>query len=299
MTLYTALVTTAKMAAPMAPFMSEDIYRNLVCSVDKAAPESVHLCAWPQYEAARVDKKLEADMDEVLRIVTQGRAARNLCGQKNRQPLQALYTDADAGLGELYQDIIKQELNVKELHFLSDMSQFTDYTFKPQLKLLGKKLGKRLGEVRQALSELDGAAAKKELDDTGVLKLALPDGEVDLTAEELLIDTAQKEGFTSISDRGLTVVLDTTLNDQLIEEGFVREIVSKLQSMRKDAGFNVVDHIEVYHQGSQKIAQVLRDNEQSILSDVLGEACHQDQLDGYTAQWDINGETTTFGVKKL
>ena len=299
MTLYTALVTTAKMAAPMAPFMSEDIYRNLVCSVDKAAPESVHLCAWPQYEAARVDKKLEADMDEVLRIVTQGRAARNLCGQKNRQPLQALYTDADAGLGELYQDIIKQELNVKELHFLSDMSQFTDYTFKPQLKLLGKKLGKRLGEVRQALSELDGSAAKKELDDTGVLKLALPDGEVDLTAEELLIDTAQKEGFTSISDRGLTVVLDTTLNDQLIEEGFVREIVSKLQSMRKDAGFNVVDHIEVYHQGSQKIAQVLRDNEQSILSDVLGEACHHDQLDGYTAQWDINGETTTFGVKKL
>ena len=299
MTLYTALVTTAKMAAPMAPFMSEDIYRNLVCSVDKAAPESVHLCAWPQYEAARVDKKLEADMDEVLRIVTQGRAARNLCGQKNRQPLQALYTDADAGLGELYQDIIKQELNVKELHFLSDMSQFTDYTFKPQLKLLGKKLGKRLGEVRQALSELDGAAAKKELDDTGVLKLALPDGEVDLTAEELLIDTAQKEGFTSISDRGLTVVLDTTLNDQLIEEGFVREIVSKLQSMRKDAGFNVVDHIEVYHQGSQKIAQVLRDNEQSILSDVLGEACHHDQLDGYTAQWDINGETTTFGVKRL
>ena len=299
MTLYTALVTTAKMAAPMAPFMSEDIYRNLVCSVDKAAPESVHLCAWPQYEAARVDKKLEADMDEVLRIVTQGRAARNLCGQKNRQPLQALYTDADAGLGELYQDIIKQELNVKELHFLSDMSQFTDYTFKPQLKLLGKKLGKRLGEVRQALSELDGAAAKKELDDTGVLKLALPDGEVDLTAEELLIDTAQKEGFTSISDRGLTVVLDTTLNDQLIEEGFVREIVSKLQSMRKDAGFNVVDHIEVYHQGSQKIAQVLRDNQQSILSDVLGEACHHDQLDGYTAQWDINGETTTFGVKRL
>ena len=299
MTLYTALVTTAKMAAPMAPFMSEDIYRNLVCSVDKTAPESVHLCAWPQYEAARVDKKLEADMDEVLRIVTQGRAARNLCGRKNRQPLQALYTDADAGLGELYQDIIKQELNVKELHFLSDMSQFTDYTFKPQLKLLGKKLGKRLGEVRQALSELDGAAAKKELDDTGVLKLALPGGEVDLTAEELLIDTAQKEGFTSISDRGLTVVLDTALNDQLIEEGFVREIVSKLQSMRKDAGFNVVDHIEVYHQGSQKIAQVLRDNEQSILSDVLGEACHQDQLDGYTAQWDINGETTTFGVKKL
>ena len=299
MTLYTALVTTAKMAAPMAPFMSEDIYRNLVCSVDKAAPESVHLCAWPQYEAARVDKKLEADMDEVLRIVTQGRAARNLCGQKNRQPLQALYTDADAGLGELYQDIIKQELNVKELHFLSDMSQFTDYTFKPQLKLLGKKLGKRLNEVRQALQELDGAAAKKELDTTGLLKLPLPGGEVDLTAEELLIETAQKEGYTSVSDRGLTVVLDTTLTQALIDEGFVREITSKLQTMRKEAGFNVTDHIEVYCQGSEKVAQVLRENQQSILHDVLGEACHFDILEGYTAQQDVNGETVTFGVKRV
>ena len=299
MTLYTALVTTAEMAAPMAPFMSEDIYRNLVCSVDKAAPESVHLCAWPQYEAARVDKKLEADMDEVLRIVTQGRAARNLCGRKNRQPLQALYTDADAGLGELYQDIIKQELNVKELHFLSDMSQFTDYTFKPQLKLLGKKLGKRLNEVRQALQELDGAAAKKELDTTGLLKLALSDGEIELTAEELLIETAQKEGYTSVSDRGLTVVLDTTLTQALIDEGFVREITSKLQTMRKEAGFNVTDHIEVYCQGSEKVAQVLRENQQSILHDVLGEACHFGILEGYTAQQDVNGETVTFGVKRV
>ena len=299
MTLYTALVTTAKIAAPMAPFMTEEIYRNLVCSVDKDAPESVHLCRWPAYDAGRVDPQLEQDMDEVLKVVTLGRAARNLANRKNRQPLSCLYTDASAGLGELYQEIIKQELNVKDLQFLSDMSQFISYTFKPQLRLLGQKFGKKLGEVRTALQNLDGAAAKKQLDDTGSLTLTLSDGEVSLTAEEVLIDTAQKEGFTSVSDRGLTVVLDTTLTPELEEEGFVREIVSKLQSMRKDAGFHVTDHIQVYHQGSEKIAQVLKDHEASILSDVLGEACHQDQLDGYTAQWDINGETTTFGVKKL
>ena len=299
MTLYTALVTTAKIAAPMAPFMTEEIYRNLVCSVDKDAPESVHLCRWPAYDAGRVDPQLEQDMDEVLKVVTLGRAARNLANRKNRQPLSCLYTDASAGLGELYQEIIKQELNVKDLQFLSDMSQFISYTFKPQLRLLGQKFGKKLGEVRTALQNLDGAAAKKQLDETGSLTLTLSDGEVSLTAEEVLIDTAQKEGFTSVSDRGLTVVLDTTLTPELEEEGFVREIVSKLQSMRKDAGFHVTDHIEVYHQGSEKIAQVLKDHEASILSDVLGEACHQDQLDGYTAQWDINGETTTFGVKKL
>ncbi len=228
MTLYTALVITAKMAAPMAPFMSEEIYRNLVCSVDSNAPQSVHLCLYPEYDASRVDKQLEADMDEVLRVVTLGRAARNLANIKNRQPLQNLYTDADQGLGELYQDIVKQELNVKELTFLQDMSQFTAYTFKPQLKILGKKLGKRLGELRTVLQELDGSAAKKELDSTGSLKLALSDGEIVLTQEELLIETAQKEGFTSVSDRGLTVVLDTALSEELIEEGFVREIVSKL-----------------------------------------------------------------------
>ena len=299
MTLYTALVTTAKMTAPMAPFISEEIYRNLVCSVDKTAPESVHLCQYPAYEESRVDKKLEADMDEVLRVVTLGRAARNLANIKNRQPLCCLYTDADQGLGELYQDIIKQELNVKELEFLTDMSQFTDYTFKPQLKLLGKKLGKRLGETRTVLQELDGAAAKKELDTTGVLKLTLSDGEIELTAEELLIDTAQKEGYTSVSDRGLTVVLDTALTDELVEEGFVREIVSKLQNLRKEAGFNVTDHIQVYCQGSQRVAEVFQKNQESILHDVLGVGCAFDAMDGYTSTPDVNGEQVTFGVKRV
>ena len=299
MTLYTALVSTAKVAAPMAPFMSEEIYRNLVCSVDKSAPESVHLCLYPAYEESRVDKQLEAEMDEVLQVVTLGRAARNLSNLKNRQPLQALYTDANSGLGQLYTDIIKQELNVKDVQFLTDMSQFTAYTFKPQLKLLGKKLGKRLNDARQALQELDGSAAKKELDATGVLKLSLPDGDIELTAEELLIETAQKEGYTSVSDRGVTVVLDTALTQELIREGFVREIISKLQTMRKEAGFNVTDHIEVYCQGSEKVQQVLEENQEAILHDVLGNACHFDTLEGYTAQQDVNGETVTFGVKRV
>lgn len=299
MTLYTALVTTAKLAAPMAPFMSEEIYRNLVCSVDKTAPESVHLCDFPVCEESWVDEKLEADMDEVLKVVVLGRAARNLSNRKNRQPLQTLYTDADANLGELYQDIIRQELNVKELRFLTDMSDFISYTFKPQLRLLGQKYGKQIGEIRNALQQLDGAKAKKELDETGALQLTLSGGEISLTGEELLIETAQKEGFTSMSDRGLTVVLDTTLTDELIEEGFVREIVSKLQSMRKDAGFVVTDHIEVYQDGNEKIAEVLRRNESAILGDVLGESCHYNELSGYTAEWDVNGEKTSFGVKKV
>ena len=299
MTLYTALVSTAKVAAPMAPFMSEEIYRNLVCSVDKSAPESVHLCLYPAYEESRVDKQLEAEMDEVLQVVTLGRAARNLSNLKNRQPLQALYTDANSGLGQLYTDIIKQELNVKDVQFLTDMSQFTAYTFKPQLKILGKKVDKRLGAVHQALQDLDGSAAKKELDATGVLKLSLPDGDIELTAEELLIETAQKEGYTSVSDRGVTVVLDTALTEELIREGFVREIISKLQTMRKEAGFNVTDHIQVYCQGSEKVRQVLEENQEAILHDVLGDACHFDTLEGYTAQQDVNGETVTFGVKRV
>ena len=298
MTLYTALVTVAKLAAPMAPFMSEDIYRNLVCSLDKTAPESVHLCDFPVADESRIDKALEKDMDEVLRIVTLGRAARNLSNRKNRQPLQTLFTDADENLGQLYREIILQELNVKEIVFQHDMSGLISYTFKPQLRLLGQKYGSRIGAIRQALSELDGAAAKKELDDAGALTLHLPDGDVALTEEELLIETAQKEGFTSVSERGLTVALDTNLTEELIEEGFVREIVSKLQQMRKDAGFVVTDHIRVSQSGSGKIEEVFRRNEAAILGDVLGESVTFGQLSGYTADWDVNGEKTSFGVEK-
>lgn len=298
MTLYTALVTVAKLSAPLIPFMAEDIYRNLVCSVEKDAPVSVHLCAYPVCEEAYVDAKLEADMDEVLRVVTLGRAARNTANRKNRQPLAMLYTDASAELSELYRDIIREELNVKEITFLTDMSEFSSYTFKPQLRILGQKYGKRIGEIRNALAALNGSVAKRQLDEEGALSLVLPDGEISLTGEEVLIETAQKEGFTSVSERGVTVALDTVLTEALIEEGFVREIVSKLQSMRKDAGFNVTDHIEVYQSGNEKIREVLQKHEADVLADVLGEACHYGELQGYTAEWDVNGETTSFGVKK-
>ena len=299
MTLYTALTATAKLCAPMAPFMSEEIYRNLVCSIDPAAPESVHLCDFPVYDESRVDSKLEQDMQAVLSIVTLGRAARNLSNRKNRQPLRTLFTNADENLGQLYREIIQQELNVKELVFRGDLSDLVSYTFKPQLRLLGQKLGKKLGEVRTLLQELDGAKAKQELDETGVLKLTLSDGEIELSQEELLIEAAQKEGFTSVSDRSVSVALDTTLTEELVEEGFVREIVSKLQSMRKDADFVVTDRIEVFVSGNETVEAVFKKNESTILSDVLGTACTYGKLDGYTAEWDVNGEKVSFGVKRV
>ena len=299
MTLYTSLVTIAKAAAPMIPFMSEEIYQNLVRSIDQTAPESVHLCDYPVCDERAVDGAMEAGMDEVLRVVTLGRAARNAENLKNRQPLSGIYVNVEESLGGLYQEIIKQELNIKNLYFVQDMSEFISYQFKPQLRLLGQKYGKKIGEIRTKLSELDGSAAKKELDETGTLALTLSDGEIRLTEEELLIDTARKEGFASVSDRGLTVVLDTKLTPELVEEGFVREIVSKIQSMRKDAGFQVTDHIEVYHKGSEKISGVLARNGESILGDVLGEVLHDGELEGYTAEWDINGEQTALGVRKV
>ena len=297
MTLYTALVTVAKLAAPMIPFMSEDIYRNLVCSLDPSAPESVHLCNFPTADESRIDRKLEEDMEEVLQVVTLGRAARNAASIKNRQPLAKLFVMADHPLDPLYQEIVRDELNVKEFAFTEDVSDFTAYTFKPQLKLLGQKYGKRIGEIRNALAALDGGKAKKELDANGVLVLALTEGDVSLTPEELLIDASPKPGFASESDRGVTVVLDTTLTDELIEEGFVREIVSKIQSMRKEADFNVTDHIAVYQTGSEKIARLMTENRNAIAGDVLADDIRIGEMDGYSMEWDINGEKTTLGVK--
>lgn len=297
LTLYTALTTVAKLAAPMIPFMAEDIYRNLVCSVDASAPESVHLCDYPQADEHMIDKKLEDDMDEVIRVVALGRAARNAVSIKNRQPLGNLYVMAEHTLSDVYQNIIEEELNVKNLHFVQDVSEFTSYTFKPQLKILGQKYGKKIGEIRTALANLDGSAAKKELDAKGVLTLNLSDGAIELTPQELLIDAAQAEGYASQSDRGMTVALDTNLTDELIEEGFVREITSKIQSMRKDADFNVMDHIHVYLKGSQKVLDVFKKNQKTIMHDVLGDEVHFDEMDGIATEWDINGEATTIGVK--
>ncbi|HAN44088.1 MAG TPA: isoleucine--tRNA ligase, partial [Ruminococcaceae bacterium] len=297
MTLYTVLVTVAKISAPMIPFMAEDIYQNLVRSLDKNAPESVHLCDYPVADGSFINKRLEDDMEKVLQIVSLGRAARNTANLKNRQPLANIYVMAEHKLDEIFSDIIKDELNIKQLEFVDDVSQFTSYSFKPQLKLLGQKYGKKIGEIRTALAELDGSKAKKELDTNGVLTIMLEDGEIKLTQEELLIETAQAKGYESISDRGVTVAINTTLTDELIEEGFVREIISKIQSMRKEAGFDVSDHIVLYQNGNSRLADIISRNQNDIKHDVLADEIKLGELDGFAMEWNVNGETCSFGVK--
>ncbi len=299
MTLYTALVTTAKLAAPMIPFMAESIYRNLVCSIDPSAPESVHLCRYPQADETMVDQKLESDMDTVLKVVVLGRAARNGAAIKNRQPLAKMYVKAEDEIGAFYKKIIEDELNIKSVECTADVSAFTSYSFKPQLKTLGPKYGKQLGEIRAALSGLDGSAAKKELDSTGVLKLMLSTGEAQLSPEDLLIEMTRSEQYFSVEDGGVTVAIDTVLTDALVEEGFVREIISKLQTMRKEADFNVMDHIVVYVQGNEKVAEIMQKNLSVIENDTLADALKLEQMDGYAKEWDINGEKVTLGVKRV
>ena len=299
MTLYTALVTTAKAAAPMIPFMTESIYQNLVRSVDADAPESVHLCDFPTVNSAAIDKELENNMDKVLEIVVLGRAARNGSSLKNRQPLAAMYVKLNGTLDSFYTDIIRDELNVKKVVFTNDVDNLVTYQFKPQLKTVGPKFGKQLSEIRTALSELDGSAAKKQLDKDGVLTLSLPSGNVTLTAEDLLVDAKQKEGFYTVSDRGITVALDTVLTDELIEEGFIRELISKIQTMRKEAGFNVTDHINVTVEGSEKVTGIAVARQNDIMGDTLADSVKAETPTGFTKEWDINGENVTIGVKKI
>ena len=299
MTLYTALVTVSKAAAPMIPFMAESIYQNLVRSVDKNAPESIHLCDFPTADESMVDEALERDMDLVLKIVMLGRAARNGANLKNRQPLAEMYVKADEVLGEYYTAIIADELNVKKVTFTDDMSCFTDYHFKPQLKTLGPKYGKQLGEIRTLLQNLNGAKAKKELDETGVLKLVLSTGEISLTVDDLLIEMTRSERYFSVEDSGVTVAIDTELTQELIEEGFVRELVSKLQTMRKEAGFEVEDHIIAAVCTNEKIQALMQANRDSIAEDVLADELVTEPIDGYTKDWDLNGEAVTLAVKKV
>ncbi len=299
MTLYTALVTTAKTAAPMIPFMAESIYRNLVCSVDKSAPISVHLCEFPTVDEAAIDCELETAMDEVLNIVVLGRAARNGANIKNRQPLAKMFVKCPKPLSAEYCDIITDELNIKTLEFPENLDGFVNYIFKPQLKTLGPKYGKQLGEIRTALAEIDGAAAKKQLDESGHITLSLASGDIELTAEDLLISTEQKSGFFTETDRGVTITLDTELTDELVDEGFVREIISKLQTMRKEAGFSVMDHITVTVEGSDKICDIVSRLPQQIANDTLADSITVTAAVGYTKQWDINGENVTMGVEKV
>ena len=299
MTLYNALVTIAKTAAPMIPFMTEDMYQNLVRSVDKDAPESIHLCDFPTVNEAWIDKDLEADMKELLEIVVLGRACRNTANIKNRQPIGTMYVKAEKKMGEFYTDIIADELNVKEVKFADDVESFISYSFKPQLRTVGPKYGKLLGGIKQALTDIDGTAAMKELRGNGVLKLDINGNDVELTEEDLLIETAQTEGYVSESDGETSVVLDTNLTPELIEEGFVREIISKIQTMRKEAGFEVMDKIKVYAHGNDKIQEVMKAHEDEIKSEVLADEMVLGETDGYVKEWNINKEAVTMGVKKL
>ena len=298
MTLWTALVTLSEISAPMIPFMTEQIYQNLVRTTDENAPLSVHLCRFPECDESFIDADLEADMALVLEVATLARSARNVSGIKNRQPLSKMYVKADRELNDYYKAILAEELNVKEVEEISDASGYISYNFKPQLKTLGPKYGKRLGEIRTMLAELDGGKAKAELDVNGAIVLASPNGDITLTAEDLLIETKQTEGFESVADNNVIVALDTHLTDALIEEGFVREIISKLQTMRKDADFEVMDHIDVFVSGNEKVSGVMMANAEEIKENVLADAITVAQAEGFTKDWDINGEKVVFTVVK-
>ena len=299
MTLYTALVTVAKAAAPMIPFMTEDIYQNLVKSIDASAPESIHLCDFPEVHENWIDPKMEEDMADLLEIVVMGRAARNTANIKNRQPIGTMYVKSEFQLSEFYKEIIEDELNVKEVVFKDDIADFISYSFKPQMRTVGPKYGKLLNKIKTVLSELDGNKAMAELKSTGELKLDIDGQEIVLLEEDLLIDMAQMEGYVSESDHTITVVLDTNLTPELIEEGFVRELVSKIQTMRKEAGFEVMDKIRVYAKDNDKIVDIMKNHGDEIKSEVLAEEIVTGETKGYEKEWNINSEKVTMAVERI
>ena len=298
MTLYTALVTVSKTAAPMIPFMTEDIYQNLVRSIDKDAPESIHLCDFPAVSEKIIDKELESNMDKVLKLVVMGRACRNTANIKNRQPIEKMYIKADFEIPEFYQEIVRDELNVKTVIFTQEVREFTSYSFKPQLKTVGPKYGKMLGGIKSALSAVDGNTAMDEINSTDALKLDVNGQEIILLREDLLIESAQTEGYVSENDNGITVVLDTNLSEELLEEGFVREIISKVQTMRKEAGFEVMDKIGITYQGTEKAEKIFAANADMIGAETLALSVTNASAEGYTKDWKINGENVTLGVEK-
>ena len=305
MTLYTALVEICKAAAPMIPFMTEEIYQNLVRSINTEAPESIHLCDFPAVNEAWIDKELEKNMDEVLKIVVMGRACRNSANIKNRQPIGNMYVKAPNVLSEYFVEIIEDELNVKKVNFTEDVSAYTSYTFKPQLRTVGPKYGKFLGQIQKALAELDGNKAMAELKADGVLALPTVSDDVKLSEEDLLITMTQMEGYVTEGDNTVTVVLDTNLTPELVEEGFVRELISKIQTMRKEAGFEVMDKISIYYHADEKVADIFHKYGNDIMGDVLGTevVAEADSFDSgengiYCKEWNINGEKVLLGVKK-
>ncbi len=299
MTLYTALVECCKTAAPLIPFMAEDIYQNLVRSIDEKAPESIHLCGFPEVSEECIDKELEANMKNVLKLVVMGRACRNTANIKNRQPIGQMYVKADFELPEFYRDIVADELNVKTVTFTQEVRDFTSYSFKPQLKTVGPKYGKMLGGIKAALSEIDGNKAMDELNETDSLKLDVGGQEITLFREDLLIASAQTEGYVSENDNGATVVLDTNLSEELLEEGFVREIISKIQTMRKEADFEVMDKIAVTYEGTEKAEKIFADNQTAVGDETLAVSVEKKAPAGYVKEWKINGEKVTLGVERV
>ena len=299
MTLYTALVTIAKAAAPMIPFMTEDIYRNLVCSVDSSAPVSIHLCDYPTVDESMIDKSLEENMDEVVDVVVLGRACRNAAAIKNRQPVAKMYVKSEKTPDESFIAVIAEELNVKEVEFTDNVSAFTTYNFKPQLRTVGPKYGKYLGGIRNTLATLDGNAAMDELRANGVLRLDIQGAEILLTEEDLLIEMTKKDGFESLGDRGTTVVIDKNLTPELIEEGNVREIISKIQTMRKDSGFEVMDNIRIAFAGNDTVADIAARNADEIKDETLGTELTVGNTLKFSKEWNINGEKVTISVEKV
>ena len=299
MTLYTALVEICKAAAPMIPFMTEEIYQNLVRSINTEAPESIHLCDFPAVNDAWIDKDLEKNMDEVLKIVVMGRACRNSANIKNRQPIGNMYVKAPNVLPEYFVEIIEDELNVKKVNFTEDVSAYTSYTFKPQLRTVGPKYGKFLGQIQKALAELDGNKAMAELKADGVLALPTVSDDVKLSEEDLLITMTQMEGYVTEGDNTVTVVLDTNLTPELVEEGFVYEIISKIQTMRKESGFEVTDHIRVSINGNDKLSEIAQKNKEAISGKVLADELTSGMEYGVSKEWNINGENAVIAVERV
>ena len=298
LTLYTSLVTIAKLSAPLIPFMTEEIYRNLVCSLDASAPISIHLCDFPEADESLIDKALEENMDEVVKVVVLGRACRNAANIKNRQPVSKMYVKSDKTPDESFIPVIAEELNVKCVEFTDSVREFTTYSFKPQLRTVGPKYGKYLGQIKTLLASLDGNAAMDEIEDSGALKLDIPDADVSLTKEDLLIEMTKKEGFESLSDKGITVVIDKNLTPELIEEGNVREIISKIQTMRKDSGFEVMDRIRVAFSGNSAILDIANRNAAEICDETLADEISEGTLE-FSKEWNINGEKVTLSVEKV
>ena len=282
----------------MVPFITEEIYRNLVCSVDKSAPVSIHLCDFPTYDESMIDRTLEENMDETVEVVVLGRAARNQAAIKNRQPIAKMYIKAERALDESFLAVISEELNVKAVEFTDNVSAFTTYTFKPQLRTVGPKYGKFLGGIRNYLAEVDGNAAMDELTANGVIKFTVSGEEIALANEDLLIEMTKKAGFESLSDRGVTVVIDTNLTPELIEEGNVREIISKIQTMRKDSGFEVMDNIKIAFAGNDKISDIAKRNADEIKSETLGVEISYNVNLQFAKEWNINGERCVISVEK-